>query len=379
MGLAALAMLLAYPAAGQEDRDMEDAESEVMTLPAGVVVDRDYFAYGERVEISGTVNGDVYAAGGQILVDGTINGDLLAAGGAITISGTVSQDARIAGGQIAINGPIGRSLTVAGGNVEVNDSGAIGRGLVAAAGRVRVAAPVEKDARIAAGSVTVSDSVKGNLHAATGDLRLTSKAVIAGNLTYWSQADASIDPGASVAGVVTRKAMPEHFGPRPGAWLAAAAGLLVLAKLVSFVSTLVLGLLFLYLFPRYTGSAVTALRQRPWASLGMGFVAFVVTPIAAGILLITVLGAPLGLMVAALYVLALYLVRVFVIMWAGTALVAWMGKQVRPVWALVIGLVVYSIATLVPFIGWWVTWLVILFGLGASLLADRTLYRAASS
>jgi uncharacterized membrane protein len=56
-----------------------------------------------------------------------------------------------------------------------------------------------------------------------------------------------------------------------------------------------------------------------------------------------------------------------------------MGKQVRPVWALVIGLVVYSIATLVPFIGWWVTWLVILFGLGASLLADRTLYRAASS
>ena len=378
-GLVVAATLLVNPAAAQEERSVDDADREVVTLPAGTVTNRDYFAYGERVEISGTVNGDVYAAGGQILVDGTINGDLLAAGGAVTISGTVSQDARIAGGQIAINGSIGRSLTVAGGNVDLNDSGAIGRGLVAAGGRVRLAAPIEKDAKIAAGSVTVSSRVKGDLHAATGDLRLTSKAAIAGNLTYWSQADASIDPGARVEGGVVRKAVPEHLGPRPGAFLAAVARLFLLAKLVSFVSTLALGLLFLYLLPRYTGSAVSTLRTRPWASLGIGFVAFVVTPVAAVILLITVLGAPLGLMAAALFLLAIYVARVFVMIWAGAALFARMGKPIREVWALVIGLVIYSILTLIPFIGGFVTLLVILFGLGASLLADRTLYRTAST
>ncbi|MEW6681360.1 MAG: hypothetical protein AB1451_00345 [Nitrospirota bacterium] len=376
VGLVMLAVLLARPAWAQDEHS-DAAEREVMILPAGVVINQDYFAYGERVEISGTVNGDVYAAGGQILVDGTINGDLLAAGGAITISGTVSQDARIAGGQIAINGPIGRSLTVAGGNVEVNDSAAVGRSVVAAGGRVRVAAPVQADAKIAGGSVTVSNAVKGNLHVATGDLRLTSKAAIAGDLTYWSQTDASIDPGANVAGVVTRKALPEHFGPRPGAFLAALAGLFLLAKLVSFVSTLVLGLLFLYLLPRYTGSTVSTLRTRPWASLGIGFIAFVVTPVAAVILLITVLAAPLGLMAAALFVLAIYVARVFVMIWAGAALFAWMGKPVREVWALVIGLVVYTIVTAIPFLGWIVAWGVTLFGLGAALLADRMLYLTA--
>lgn len=376
VGLVMLASLFARPAWAQDEHS-NAAEREVVILPADVVINRDYFAYGERVEISGTVNGDVYAAGGQILVDGTINGDLLAAGGAITISGTVSQDARIAGGQIAINGPIGRSLTVAGGNVDLNDSAAVGRSVVAAGGRVRVSAPVAADAKIAAGSVTVSNAVKGDLHAATGDLRLTSRAAIAGNLTYWSQTEASIDPGATVAGVVTRKTLPEHVGPKPGTLFAAVAGLLVLAKLVSVASTLVLGLLFLYVLPRYTGSAVAVLRQRPWASLGIGFIAFVVTPAAAGILLITVLGAPLGLLVAALYLVALYVVRVFAIVWVGTAVFAWMGKQVRPVWALVIGLVLYAIATLIPFIGWFVAFLVILFGLGASLLADRALYLTA--
>jgi hypothetical protein len=171
--------------------------------------------------------------------------------------------------------------------------------------------------------------------------------------------------------------MPEHLGPRPGAWLAALAGLLVLAKLVSFVSTLVLGLLFLYLLPRYTGSAVAALRQRPWASLGIGFVAFVVTPVASVILLITVLGAPLGLMAAALFLVAIYAARVFVIIRVGAALFAWMGKPVREVWALVIGLVIYSIVTAIPFLGWIVTWAVVLFGLGAALLADRMLFLTA--
>lgn len=378
VGLVVATSLLVPPAAAQEEHANDDV-SEVVTLPAGAVVNQDYFAYGERVEISGTVNGDVYAAGGQILVDGTVNGDLLAAGGAITISGTVSQDARIAGGQIAVNGTIGRSLTVAGGNVDLNDSAAVGRSMVAAGGRVRVAAPVAADAKIAAGSVTVSNAVKGNLHAATGDLRLTSKAGIAGDLTYWSQTDASIDPGARVAGVVTRKAMPEHLGPRPGAFLAALAGFFLLAKLVSFVSTLVLGLLFLYLLPRYTGSTVSTLRTRPWASLGIGFIAFVVTPVAAGILLITVLGAPLALLLMALYLAALYVARVFVIVWAGSAVFAWTGKQVRPVWALVIGLVIYGILTVVPFFGWFIALLVTMLGLGAALLADRALVRTASS
>jgi cytoskeletal protein CcmA (bactofilin family) len=378
VGLVVLASLLLRPAWAQDEHS-NVAERAVVTLPAGAVVDQDYFAYGERVEISGTVNGDVYVAGGQILVDGTVNGDLLAAGGAVTMSGTVSQDARIAGGQIAVNGAIGRNLTVAGGNVEVSDPAVIGRGLVAAGGRVRVAAPVERDAKVAAGSVTVSNAVKGNLHAATGDLRLTSKAAIAGDLTYWSQADASIDRGANVAGVITHKTLPEYRGPKPGALLGALAGFIVLAKLVSLVSTLVLGLLFLYLLPRYTGSTVSILRTRPWASLGIGFIALAVTPAAAGVLLLTVLGAPLALLLMALYLAALYVARVFVIVWAGSAVFAWTGKQVRPVWALVIGVVIYGILTVVPFFGWVIALLVTMFGLGAALLADRALVRTASA
>jgi cytoskeletal protein CcmA (bactofilin family) len=373
----ALVSPLIGPAAAQDEHPEEAGRQKVVSLPAGAVINKDYFAYGERVEISGTVNGDVYVAAGEVLVDGRINGDLLAAGGTITISGSVSQNVRVAGGEITLSGKIGRNLTVAGGNVGLNESAAVAGGLVAAGGRVRLAAPVGKDAKIAAGSVLVSGPINGNLEAVTGDVRLTSKAAVSGDLIYWSQRRASITQGAKVGGVVTRKTMPEFSRPRVGTLLGALAGVVLLAKLVSVVSTLILGLLLVYVFPRYTQSTVSTLRQRPWASLGVGVVALVATPVAAGMLLITVLGVPLALMVTALYLMALYLARVFVIVWIGTALVAWRGREVRPVLGLMIGLFVYSLLTLIPFIGGVVTLLVILFGLGASLQADRSVFLAA--
>jgi len=62
------------------------------SVPASQVIDRDYFAFGPLVEISGTVNGDVYAFGGQVLIDGRVNGDVLVAGGRVSVSGVVAQD-----------------------------------------------------------------------------------------------------------------------------------------------------------------------------------------------------------------------------------------------------------------------------------------------
>lgn len=370
-------LLLGAPVVAQDEHPGEVGEKDLVSLPAGAVIDKDYFAYGKRVEISGTVNGDVYVAGGQILVDGQINGDLLAAGGKITISGRVSQDVRVAGGRIAITGVVGRNLTVAGGEVDLTDSAAIHGGVVAAGGSLGLAAPIGGDAMLAAGHVTVSNRVGGSIEVATGDLRLTSKAAVSGDVTYRSSKTASIDPGATIGGVVAQKSMPEFPRPRVGTLLAAAAGALFLAKLVSVVSTLVLGLLFLSLFPRYTRSTIETLKKRPWASLGLGFVALVITPIVALLLLVTLLGAPLALILTALYLVGMYLGRVFVILWAGMALFAWRNKQVRDVWALVVGLVVYSVLTVIPFIGGLVTLFVILFGLGAILLADRSLYVAA--
>lgn len=378
-GILALAIssVTAGSAAAQTKNAPEPGEERVMILPAGQVVNKDYFAYGERVEISGTVNGDVYAAGGQILVDGEVNGDLLAAGGTVIVSGRISQDARIVGGQVTVNGEIRRNLTVAGGNINLTNTASVHGSIVAAGGTMVLAIPVEKDATVAGGNVTVSDIIEGDLRVAAGQVRLTSKAAVGRDLTYWSGHPASIDENARIGGRIVQKLPSERLAQSARKLAATVAGFILLAKIIGFFSTLIIGLLMIYFFPSYSREVVSTIREKPLASLGLGFLIFVVTPAAIIFLLVTLVGIPLALILSALYLIGLYLARILAIFCIGTLLLAWFGKKIGEGWVLVIGLVTYSILTLIPFVGGLVTMLAVLFGLGAATLADRNLYRSA--
>jgi cytoskeletal protein CcmA (bactofilin family) len=194
-------------AAAQKGAGQRGADSRP-TVPSSQVVDGDYFAFGETVEISGTINGDLYASGGQVIIDGRVNGDVLVAGGRVNLSGTVSQDVRAAGGQVTITGNVGRNLTVAGGNVEIASSAQIGGGVVAAGGSVELAAPVGSAAKIAAGTLIIANRIAGNVEAAVGTLRITSRAEIAGNVSYWSGQEASVSEGARINGKIVRNVPP---------------------------------------------------------------------------------------------------------------------------------------------------------------------------
>jgi len=376
--LASLSLLFLASAASANNNDKNDSENQnVVTLPVGEVVNKDYFATGSSVEISGTVNGDVYAFGGQVLVDGIVNGDLIAAGGIVNISGNIAQDARVGGGQVTISGKIGRNLTVGGGNVDITSSATIAGGVVAGGGNVSLAAPVGKAAKIGAGNLMVSNTIAGDLEAAVGVMRLTSKAVIGGNLTYWSDQKASIDKSAKITGKVTQKKPAEVAKPAPKKILGIVTGVNLFFKIVSLVSTFVLGLLLIAFFPRYNRAVVYTLRKRPWVSLGIGLLALILTPIVFVILLITVVGIPLAFILLALYLILMFLARLFVIFWAGAVIFERTGRKVHEVWALVVGLIVYYVITLIPIIGGLATFFVSLFGLGAAVLTKKEFYLAA--
>jgi cytoskeletal protein CcmA (bactofilin family) len=358
------------------DREVDAPLLRPVSVPVGQVIDGDYFAVGPLVEVSGIVNGDLYAAGGQVLIDGRVNGDVLVAGGRVMLSGHVAQNVRVAGGQVNLGGTVGRNVTVVGGNLELTPTAAIAGSLVAAGGNVHLAAPLGRRARIAAGSLIISNRVDGGVEAAVGSLRISSKAEIRGGVHYISGREASVDPGARLEGPLTRR-LPATPRPSPAKVLALFAGLALVIMAVSFVSTLVLGLLSMRFLPRYHQAAVGTLRTRPWASLGIGFVAAVVTPVVGAILFATVLGIPLALILTAAYLIVLYWGRIFALHGLGDAICRLFRASPRPGWAFVLGLVVYYLVALIPVIGWMVTLLIVLSGLGAELIARKDFYVAA--
>jgi cytoskeletal protein CcmA (bactofilin family) len=343
--------------------------SRSVTVPASQVVNGDYFAFGRTVEISGTINGDLYASGGQVVIDGTVNGDVLVAGGRVSLSGTVSQDVRAAGGQVTISGAVGRNLTVAGGQVELAPSAVVRGGLVAAGGNVDLSAPVTGAVKVAAGTLTVANRVGGNVDAAVGTLRIASRADIQGDVNYWSRREASVSEGARISGKIVRNVpskRPRLFPAVFFAW--------VVFVSVNFLSTLILGLLSLRFLPRFHQSVVTTLSERPWSSLGIGFFAAVVLPVVCSLLFATVVAIPIALILLTAFFIVLYWARIYAIGRIGEFILARLRPASSRASAFLLGLFVYYLLAIIPFIGWLVVPLVMLFGLGAELIARKQFY-----
>lgn len=130
-------------------------------------------------------------------------------------------------------------------------------------------------------------------------------------------------------------------------------------------------LLVFLLFPVRMRLALDRVERHPGLAAFVGIVAVIaILPIAI-LLAITIVGIPL---------IALELAAIFVGIWLGTGAIALLvGRRLTelvlphttpsPLWALVLGLVVVSAAETVPYVGWAVTALVWLVGLGASILA----------
>jgi len=140
--------------------------------------------------------------------------------------------------------------------------------------------------------------------------------------------------------------------------------------------TLVLGIFIVLLAPRRVKAVTESIRTRPWANLGWGAIILIVTPIAALIACITIIGLPLGLIALALYTIAICLTQLFVGLFIGQLIIGGSrGVESRAalVGALVLGLAILSILRLIPYLGA-VIWLAtILFGLGAILVSGRKL------
>jgi hypothetical protein len=281
---------------------------------------------------------------------------------------------RVAGGHIAITGNIGRNLTAAGGNVELASGARVRGGLVAAGGNVALSAPLGGNARIAAGTLIVSNRIGGDVEAAVGTLRITSRAEIQGDLNYWSNREASISEGARIRGKTFRRAPPQ----RPQLWAPLFAVWAFLVA-VSFVSTLILGVLSLRFLPGFHRSTVNTLKEGPWMCLGIGFVAVIVIPVVCALLFATVLAVPVALILTAAFFILLYWARIFAISRIGEAIVGRFRAAPGRFSSFLIGLIVYYLLAIIPVVGWLVVVLVVLFGLGAELTARKQFYIAARS
>lgn len=349
-------------------------QGKQMILPKNEVVNENYFASGDSVQVSGTVNGDVYAASGNIIIDGTVNGDVIVVGGNIYVAGKVAGNVRAVGGQVNLTGEVGKNATVVGGQIMLSDGAKFGGSFTAAGGNVEINSAVSGNIEVAGGNLMVNDEVGKNVNFAGGNLQLGNEAKVEGNVTYYSEVSAVVLSGAKVEGELKQHLPPQEIKEARYAGKDAGVAFFKFWMLVSFVSALVLGLLFAKFVPIFTQKTVDSIKSKFLANLGFGFVIVVMVPLAAVALFITMLGIPLGFILITVYMLMLYFVKIFAAVFVGQFLTHRASPKKSLYLDVFVGLVIYYLLSLIPIIGWVTQAVLVLTSVGALLRTKKEIF-----
>ncbi|HEU5261197.1 MAG TPA: hypothetical protein VFU41_07210 [Gemmatimonadales bacterium] len=333
-------------------------------------ITEDLYLAGGTVEVRADVQGDVTAVGGQVLIDQRVAGDVLVGGGSVDVPAEVLDDVRAAGGTVTLRGRIAGDAVAAGGEVELGPDAIVGGRAWLSGGEVRVAGRVTTHLKAAAERIVISGAVDGDVDLAAEEIEVRATARIRGKLTYRSRREARIDPAAEIGGGVTRVAV------KPPSLAGRVAG-----RLVFVAASGLLGAVLILAFPGFSTGTVGTLGQDPWKSLGLGAATLVCGPLFGIVLMVTVVGAAVGVAVLAVYGLALVAGFLTGALYVGersfrlvqrttpTSVGSWIGL-------LLIGLAVVVVLKVVPFIGGLFCLAVLLLGLGALVLQAYRAWQA---
>lgn len=390
-------------------------------------------AAGQTITINGTVNGDAFLAGNKIVIaeSAKITGNLFFGCQNAELRGEV--EGSVAGGSTSMlaggDARIGRNVYYGGYSLELQPGIQAGRDLYAGAYQVLLGGEISRNVNVGAGAVELTGDVGGDvtIDFGTSDtpnpqapvfffpgmniempktiqpgLRVGPDAKIGGKLTYTasfeSQAAIQAQP---TGGVVYQTPVPPQAQGQDSTGRPVRVNVItpfvdwVLKTLRTFATLLILGGLAVWLLPELLKKLVATVKEKPAPSAGYGFVVVIIGYAAAafaalivlllGILFFVVTLGGLGgtvLTVGFSSIAVVMAIFSFLVSYGSKLVIAylvglWVMKLISPNtehargWAMLIGVVIYTILRSIPLVGWIFGLLATLFGIGAIWLLYR--------
>jgi hypothetical protein len=212
---------------------------------------------------------------------------------------------------------------------------------------------IDGDLNVWFGNATIAGHVTGNVNVVGGSCVVLDSGTVDGDQhCFWNDASTALAPLVSDSSGFDGFARADR------------------KLFVKLASSAIVVLIFL-LFPVRMRLALDRVERHPGLAAAVGVVTFIAVVPVAILLILSLIGIPL---------IVLEVAALFAGVWLGTGAVALLvGRRLcelvmpqltpSPLVALVLGLVVVSAAEIVPIVGWVVTALVWLVGMGAAILA----------
>jgi anti-sigma factor RsiW len=340
---------------------------ESIVVASGETVDDTLIAAGESVIIEGTITGDLIAAARRVLIRGKVQGDVICAGQTVDIDGTVDGNVFGFGQKVQIRGQLGRNLYGFGQEVTADRQSEIRGNAFGFGQQLTVDGNIGRDLTAFVQRVDVSGNIQRGVQAWGQFVSVLSTARIGGNLVAElpNSANLKVQNGASIAGKTDLRVRPPQRSQYATAWF-------YIWQLVWLVGAFITGMVLFWIFPP-AGRPPLNTRNGLLTAGATGFIAAIVTPVAAVIIGITLIGLPIALISVALWALGLYLAKIVLAVFVGRALLPGEGTSVAL--ALVAGLLPILIVVDLPYVGGIANLILTCLGFGALLLA---IYRSST-
>ena len=339
----------------------------IYLLEPGEVETEDIYIAASSARIDGRVEGDVVVAAGRVDIGGTIAGDVMVLSHSsvaitgnvegslrglardVSITGTVADDAAVATGSIRVDGTIGRDLLLVSGSATI--TGSVGRNVHGRFLDGEINADVGRDVDVSVRSLGVGPS-----------------ATVGGDLLYRADTDASISGGAQVGGQLRRLPARATFIVR--VWL-------IGATILGFLAFLASGTVLLLTFRSTMARAAGLVRTATWRSVWVGFLAILALPLLSVVFAFTVVGAPIGILLLVLWLLALVLAPVPAVAAGGDLLLRGRGGLLG---AFLVGAIIWRFGIwAIPVVGVLLYTAALMAGMGGIVIAAWRQRRAGAA
>ncbi|MFY9531408.1 MAG: hypothetical protein WBC04_25560 [Candidatus Acidiferrales bacterium] len=337
------------------------------TLPAGSEVKSDLIVYANFTHIDGDVDGDLIAWSQSVIVNGHVKGDIIAFARELRVNGPVDGNVRSFVQTLNLGNTVARNVMCWCGNLELPEKSQISGSLTVGAGDVQLSGRLGRDLLAFVGELELNGFVGGSARIGAGEVRISSTAEIDGPIRVRSDHHPEVSPAAKLASpieFVEQRHGPNYSSPRYY-WHQA----------LIWGAAFIFGLVLIFLLPTFFSNAVRA-SNRYGPALGVGALILVVTPAAAAIACATIVGLGVGIATFFLYLVALYSSQVFVGAWIGEKLLGESTGTGAALGRLALGLAVFRVLRMIPYLGHVVLLAALIWGLGA---VGLTIYRGTRS
>ena len=267
------------------------------------------FGCGARISSGAVVNQDVVSFGGDVVVEQNVQ---------------INRDVVVLGGNLDLAGQVNRDVTVVGGNVTLEPTAVVQRNVLVFGGHTD-----KKEGAV----------VRGNMSRGEG------------YTTFYGPFSLPAALGSGVLGGLTGL----MFG--------------IVRNIFYALALAALGALTVAFMPAQTKQVADTAQKFAMPSMGVGCLTSAVALMLGVLLMITICGIPFGV----LLLLALFVAWLFGWIALGRLtgeklMEAFKAREILPIVAVVVGILVLAIVGMVPIIGWIVGLFIGLLGLGAVVL-----------